>query len=389
MIIKKILNNIIFVFFIMFFFFNCKHEISKDIFIKPETKKDYKIFNLHIDTLILEKVESSYLGFTRIINNNICFIDQKFCWFFLYNKEGKYLSRYLGQGNGPKELSTGMIDGYEILNNGDHFFIGSGRDCHIYNKEFVKKKTYIVKNTVTIRKENELKKQYIPSPDNPYIYTLTYLKLIIRDFNDYLYFTIYSEYPTFNFIFDPLRYFKKCHLLFKININDGSVEKIIGNYSQVYVNNFELKQFSLINFDISKQGTFYISFEADSLIYVYDKNFKIKKAFGIEGRDMNKNYKNLKTIEEFKKFYLQQREECGYYTWLEYIDERDLLFRSYQKGKNSKTDGLQIYKDNVLIGDIDVPKGFKVDGYIYPYIYSHGIIDEEKEIAKIYRFKID
>ena len=42
---------------------------------------------------------------------------------------------------------------------------------------------------------------------------------------------------------------------------------------------------------------------------------------------------------------------------VEYVDETGLLFRSYRKGGGSVTDGLQVYRDGVLVGDVDVPPG--------------------------------
>ncbi len=42
---------------------------------------------------------------------------------------------------------------------------------------------------------------------------------------------------------------------------------------------------------------------------------------------------------------------------VEYVDETGLLFRSYRKGGGSATDGLQVYRDGVLVGDVDVPFG--------------------------------
>ena len=38
---------------------------------------------------------------------------------------------------------------------------------------------------------------------------------------------------------------------------------------------------------------------------------------------------------------------------VEYVDETGLLFRSYRKGGGSVTDGLQVYRDGVLVGDVD------------------------------------
>ena len=64
---------------------------------------------------------------------------------------------------------------------------------------------------------------------------------------------------------------------------------------------------------------------------------------------------------------------------VEYVDETGLLFRSYRKGGGSVTDGLQVYRDGVLVGDVDVPLGFRMAGYVVP--------DEEGERLYMFRFK--
>lgn len=65
-----------------------------------------------------------------------------------------------------------------------------------------------------------------------------------------------------------------------------------------------------------------------------------------------------------------------------------MLFRSYQKGIGCASDGLQIYQDGILIGDVDVPKGLKIMGYVKPYYYSYVLPNEEKEKLYLYRFKL-
>jgi hypothetical protein len=82
------------------------------------------------------------------------------------------------------------------------------------------------------------------------------------------------------------------------------------------------------------------------------------------------------------------KEKCGYYTCLEYIDELDILLRTYQRSDTEPYDGLQIYKDGTLIGDVDIPKLMKIAGYIEPYIYGASV-DEDNESIKIFRFKLD
>ena len=105
-----------------------------------------------------------------------------------------------------------------------------------------------------------------------------------------------------------------------------------------------------------------MTYEADTLIYQYDCDYGQKKCFGYAGKDMDLNYRYIKTPKESGKYWRNERQTKGYYNWLEYVDETGLLFRSYQKGGAQPVDGLQIYKDGVLIGDVNVPKGLKSVG---------------------------
>lgn len=103
-------------------------------------------------------------------------------------------------------------------------------------------------------------------------------------------------------------------------------------------------------------------------------------------RQLNLDYRNINSRKELGKYWREDSRTKGYYNWLEYVDETGMLFRSYQKGGDEETDGLQIYKDGVLLGDVNVPKGFRVMGYIAPYYYSYVIPDEDNAMMYLYRF---
>ena len=146
--------------------------------------------------------------------------------------------------------------------------------------------------------------------------------------------------------------------------------------------------FSGVIFDIDNKGDFYVSYEADTLIYVYDHDYKPITSFGYSGIDLDTEYMIIEDFETSRKNYRNMRNTKGFYKWLEY-DSSGLIFRSYSKGENNIADGLQIYKDYTLIGDVEVPKGFRVAGKIDNYFYSYIIIDEEKSNMRIYRFELD
>lgn len=102
---------------------------------------------------------------------------------------------------------------------------------------------------------------------------------------------------------------------------------------------------------------------------------------------MDMDYEPVRSMEDMP-VYRRNRNTKGRYGWIEYIDETGILFRSYVKGRNSLTDGLQVYSDDVMVADVDVPEGFRVVGYIEPYYYSQVFEDDENGKLEIMRFRL-
>lgn len=327
----------------------------------------------------LEPIESSYVALLDISDDFIYMVDKKFCWIFVFDKNGHFLKRELGQGQGPNELATGMIDGYTKINSNGYLFVGGGNDCHLYNDKFMLKNKYVIDKGQT---------GGVASYESPWIYTLSYEHLLMKNHGDFLYYTVFSEYDNMNFIESPDSYFANVHYLAKMNIYTGKVEKMLGKYSSIYQESKCLKQFSFVNFDIDAGGTFYVSFESDSLIYTYDKDFFPICSYGYSGEKMQNKQVVFSTFDDFSNGYEQNRAESGYYTGLKYINDTNILFRSYQRGDDASCDGLQIYKDGLLLGDVNVPFGFKIVGYIAPYYYATSGINEEKESVEMFKFII-
>ena len=132
----------------------------------------------------------------------------------------------------------------------------------------------------------------------------------------------------------------------------------------------------------------YVGFEADSTIYKYKQDEYPIKAFGYKGKNMNQNYQAIRSWEECSKMVSEDRTNKGYYTSLYVSPTDNYIFRTYQKGSHDSTDGLQIYQNEVLIGDVPAPKGIKIIGYIAPYYYATCGIDEENERIELFKFVI-
>lgn len=362
---------------LVFFAIGCKKK-NTNIEWKINNKKASVLKEIKLDTILLDKIEASYVGDVKIWSDSIYFIDKRFCWVFSFDKNGHFIKRMLGQGRGPSELNTGLIDCHARLSSGDHLFIGSRNDCHLFDKNFIRKKSFV------IDKGGKRKKGMVASDFG--IYTLMYPKLIFKNYKDKIYFNQFTEYEGYDMVDHPSKYFRESRLLSEMDLNNGKVCEMFGRYSTYYTDNSAAKQVALFSFDIKENGNFLISFEADSLIYEYDNRFSPIDAFGYSGENMDTKYIELRNLKEFQKYYSEERETRGYYDWIEYIDELDMLFRSYKKGKHSSCDGLQIYKKNTMIADIEVPKGLRVIGFINPYVYAGSTIDEENEEMKVYKF---
>ena len=95
-----------------------------------------------------------------------------------------------------------------------------------------------------------------------------------------------------------------------------------------------------------------------------------------------------KSLEDADEHFGDDINKCGYYYYLRYIPETALLFRSFHHGTPLTYDGLQVYKNQLLVAEYQVPNGFRVIGYVPPYYYAEGKPDIDKEAMVFYRFKL-
>ena len=65
----------------------------------------------------------------------------------------------------------------------------------------------------------------------------------------------------------------------------------------------------------------------------------------------------------------------------------NLVFRGYTKN-DAKNDGMQIYKNQKLLADLDFPKGYKIIGKIDSYYYASKISIKRREDMTLLKLKI-
>lgn len=92
----------------------CNHDEIEHSFvgIPYSNATNIRIHDLEMDSLLLDSVPSSYIGELVIYQDTIFFVDAHFCFVFMFDPDGVFLNKTLGQGKGPKEINIKYIDGY-------------------------------------------------------------------------------------------------------------------------------------------------------------------------------------------------------------------------------------------------------------------------------------
>lgn len=344
-----------------------------------ENKSNLKQTSIDIEPFSLDSVESSYMGYLEMSQDTVYLIDKRFCWIFRFTKDGQFIDRQLGLGEGPKEYNCGIIEGYCHLQDGNWAFLDPGDGCNLFSNSFDRQ------NRLQIMREgSEENKSY----DNPQMYTKDYGFLILRQMGDYIYYNVVAwQGMAEDFISNTTNYFRNARILMKMNLKTGKVEQLLGGFPYLYERKHAV--FQQVSFDVDQEkGMFYVSYDADSLIYCYDKDYQPLYSFGRQGKNMKMDY-NSYSWETLLKQRPKIRSEYSYYHDIKYIEELGLLFRPYKKSPDSEVDGLQIYQGQTLIADVAVPKGMIVLGYSAPYVYGTTGMDGIRESVDMFRFKLE
>jgi len=361
---------------------SCKTSTSRrDFSIRPSSVEKKAIFAVELDTIFLDSVPTSFVVESNIHAGKIYLLDKLFCTLYQFDQEGRYQKRYLGQGRAKNETTIGRVATHAFV--GDHLFLlDNSGGYHLYDKDFCLKDYF----RLIYDKNWEPGEIY----ETPSAYTQRYNDIVCRTFHESVFFNVHLAHPQYNFVTTTKEHLENNANIQEINLKKEDFGRLLAiGYPDSYKHDSDKKAvFSSVVFDIDRQGNFYLTYEADSSVYVYDKDFQMKQCYGFSGRDMDLNYMKTATPREVGQYYREERNTKGFYNWLEYIDETNVLFRSYQKGINCMSDGLQVYQDGVLTGDLDVPRGLKIMGFIAPYYYSYVLPDEENEKLYLYRFKL-
>jgi len=346
--------------------------------------------SLELEKVNFDKIQSSYNAVLFVRNDTLIFFDTSFSRAFLFNREGHFIEKRLGVGPGPNEIPNRTMSFIDQQQNGSLVLVGNSNDFHIIDSDFIRAKSSV------IRWQSNKPLEFLrnnPTPTDHRAYDLAYNMGNMKVMENYAYLPLASAPPPFskyNLTTDLFAH--EARIAAKMNLETGEVEEIIGRLSPTYHRNENARIFSFYKMTADiKNRLFYVTFRPDSLIYVKDHNFMPIRAFGLRGRNMNTNYElfpNTNNTETLSLHWQKEIQEKGYYSGIYFEPALDMVFRTYTKGNEEKYDGLQIYRDEKLLADVDVPEGFMVSGFSDPYVYSSVFVNQDMEELHIFRFNI-
>ncbi len=348
-----------------------------------------KIASFNLDTLALApNIETSYIGSFWVSNNALYYTDTQFMYVYQFDLKHNTATKFIGQGGGPNEVSSQIGDVvFNAATNSYNVFMPQTGVVYSFNTNWEKQSKFVIDHNIT-RGYSDILENPNPRLADSYEVANQYDAILKPWDSSYVAIAIEAAHPKFNGYYNSELYYNYSRILGLVNLQTGKIEQLIGRRSPYYLKNKSLPIFDHFNYD-TFGNTVFVDFMIGKDIYVLDKQTGLAVGkFGEAAKDMNTNYKTTHSYEEGDDLHYQHRITYGYYTSLKYLPEQDMLFRSYYKGKHTDFDGLQIYKDYTLLGDLNVPKGFKIIGFIDD-AYIGTIQNEDQNDFEIFKIKFN
>jgi hypothetical protein len=373
------LKNILTYSFFMIQLYSC---ISENNETTSQTNWKIENSNIKIDKAIhFKKISLQLPEYNTSGNNNIFIIDSNFIIYdnlfhtaTMISNEGKIL---IQNGGLEKSMDYSRFTlPYSFLQYHDGYVSVFGRKLSVLQNNFEIKE---IKKLDFVGKENLSSMLAIPNANNMTVYELNERnKNSFQISDDEIVVSIESEAPSFN-PYNTLLYFKKARPFGIINISNATISPMPITRSSMYKDSCCLTVQDASYF-VKKDSLYYIQFAADSLMYVYNKDFIQKYAFGNSGKFLqNKIYNDGLDIAFDQEKYLTLEKRANSIEAL-FIFKKEFISRIINNNSN-KEKYLQIYKGVNLIYEKEIPFNFK---YLGTYNNSIvGIINENDNQKKI------
>lgn len=340
-----------------------------------------------VDTMYVVLERSSCIGNYYMIDSTITFVDAITCSFWDINLKGQIVSNYFHKGNGKNELPS-LLYAYPIENHPNNrvLIIDSNNGVSFFDPNL---REINKRGIADFGWNNNLQKSYA----NPFLYNFSFFTDFGVSFSytpdsKILFHTNVVNRKTKNPTSVEKKRYEDAAIFGKLNPENMKVEKVFGCFPQIYKNkpmpHLEFFQYTIVDDKILVNHT------VDSLIYVYQYPDKPLYTIGYECKEIDRNYSSSADIDN-SAYFEKDLTHVGFNTGLKFFSELNMLCRTYIKSASTGNSGMQIYIDNNLIADIDVPDFFNLLGYHEGYFYGTSYIPIEDDSSSricLYRLKI-
>lgn len=240
-------------------------EANTSNFVNKNSAKQIRIESLPIDKITISIPEGcSGTDFFRTDGKAIYFLDEIAYKVYLLNSENNSLTLVLNQGSGPKEIPR--FQDYLFHNNQHYFF--DGWTVYVFNTNWERERSFVIDFDAQ-KSMDELVNN--PTPSDRGIYEIKYFGNQWVGMNEnIILFNIETSHPRLN-AYDSEEYYKNSRIIAKLDLKSGKVVDLVGKKSSAYLENKFLPSFDFHHYHFTNDA-FYLNFEIDELIYVYDKN---------------------------------------------------------------------------------------------------------------------
>ena len=290
-----------------------------------------------------------------LIDSNIIVYDNLFHTITIFDYSGKIIKQ---NGGIEKTIDYNKFTRpYSFSNYSNGYVSIFGREYTLLSNELEIKSI----NKIKFLGGEKLKSMLsVPNPNNMTAYELNErYKSFYQISENEIIVSIESEAPSFN-PYNTLQYFLKSRPFGIFNIEKGTLAPVPITRSSLYKDKccLTVQDASYI---VKKDSLFYIQFAADSLIYVYNKDFIQKYAFGNSGKFLqNKIYNDGLDIAFDQEKYLTIEKKANSIEAL-FIFKKEFICRIINNN-SSKEKYLQIYKGVNIIYEKEIPFTFKYIG---------------------------
>lgn len=344
------------------------------------------LYRMEMDTIRVNLGDSSGEGNFYLKDSIITFVDHTNCTFYDLNLQGQLVRSYFGKGHGKNELS-GVMDAYPIENDALHrgIIIDQGYLATVFDRE---NRNLIYSKKLDFGRvkggSNDYKSPGLYGVADDFGITL-YLE---SDSVVILPVTINRHKEVNPDGIDGKRY-EEGAIFGKLNLNTMKVEEVTGKFPEIFKHK-PMPHLESFQYVISND-LLYVNHGVDSLIYVYKFPDDLQYTMGYECAGIDRDYTCTEEMDD-GDILKNDIKHVGINTGLLFCPENNTLCRSYIKSMTTGASGMQIYKNNDLIADVEVPSYFKLLGYRGGCYYGARLIPDEDVDSTyliLYRIKFD